>query len=101
MIVRIATEDQFEIADEHVAELNRLDDAVVQAVQARDEQRFASTFAELVGAVRSHGRRLADDDLQESQVVLPPPDTSLGEAERDFSGEGVIPDALLPGSGRA
>src|SRR3712207_7928017 len=40
----------------------------------------------------------SDDDLRESDVWLPPSDITLAEAAEYFSGEGVIPDSVLPGS---
>ncbi len=99
MIIRIATEDQFELPEDVYEELNRLDNEVVEAVQAGDEERYRRLFDELLEMVRSRGSVVADDDLRESQVILPPPDTDLAEAARDFSGEGVIPEAFMPGSG--
>ncbi len=98
MIIRIATEDQFELPEDAYEELNRLDNEVVEAVQAKDEQRYQQLFGQLIDMVRSRGSVVADDDLRESQVILPPPDTDLAEAARDFSGEGVIPEAFMPGS---
>ncbi len=99
MIIRIATEDQFELPEDAYEEVNRLDNEIVDAVQAGDEERYQRLFAELLEMVRSRGTVVADDDLRESQVILPPPDTDLAEAARDFSGEGVIPEAFMPGSG--
>lgn len=96
MIVRIATEDQYEIAGDDYTELNALDDAVVEAVEAGDAEEYAKRFAALIDYIRSNGTRLADDDLRESDVIVPPPDTDIDEARRDFTGEGVIPDSLLP-----
>jgi len=32
-----------------------------------------------------------DDRLEGSDVILPPPDTSLEEARAEFTGEGLIP----------
>ena len=98
MIVRIATSDQSEIAGDDYTQLNDLDDAVVAAVDAGDEEQYAKRFAELIEYIRSNGTQLADDDLRESDVIVPPPDTSLEEARRDFTGEGLIPDSVLPGS---
>jgi hypothetical protein len=42
--------------------------------------------------VRSRGRRVPDEELVESDVILPPPDVSFEEAKAGFSGEGLIPD---------
>ena len=92
MIVRIANEAQYELDDEHHARLNELDDEVVAAVDADDEDRFHEAFEELLGLVRSEGTVLGDDELEESDVILPPPDISITEASADFTGEGLIPD---------
>ena len=98
MIVRIATEDQYEIAGDDYTQLNDLDDAVVAAVDAGDEEQYAKRFAALIEYIRTQGTRVPDDDLRESDVIVPPPDTDLDEASREFTGEGLIPDSVLPGA---
>jgi len=92
MIVRISGEDQYRIADEQKDRLNELDNAVVAAVEADDEAGFQSSFAALLDFVRSNGERVGDDELSGSDLILPPPDLSLAEAEHEFNGEGLIPD---------
>ena len=92
MIVRIATEDQYRLPDEDARRLNELDNEVVAAVEAGDEDRFHELFEEMLQLVRSDGKQLADDELEESDVILPPPDTSFVEATEEFSGDGLIPD---------
>jgi hypothetical protein len=99
VIVRIATEDQFEVSQSDYEKINDLDNAVVEAVEAGDEERYKKAFAELIDFVHAHGTEIADDDLRESDVIIPPSDTSLEEAKRDFTGEGIIPESVLPGSG--
>jgi hypothetical protein len=42
--------------------------------------------------VRSDGTTLGDDELEESDVILPPPDLTFDEAGVQFTGEGLIPD---------
>ncbi len=92
MIVRIATEDQFEVSQEDYERVNDLDNAVVAAVEAGDEEAYTKTFAQLIEFVRTNGTKLGDDDLRESDIIVPPSDTNLEEARRDFTGEGLIPD---------
>jgi DNA-binding GntR family transcriptional regulator len=92
VIVRIATEDQYRLPDEDAKRLNELDNQVVAAVEAGDEDRFHQLFEEMLQLVRSDGKQLADDELEESDVILPPPDTSFVEATQEFSGDGLIPD---------
>jgi hypothetical protein len=92
VIVRIATEDQYRLPDEDAKRLNELDNQAVAAVDAGDEDRFHELFEEMLQLVRSDGHRLGDDELEESDVIIPPPDTSFVEAAAEFSGEGLIPD---------
>ena len=91
MIVRIATEAQYELLENDEEVLNALDNEAVVACEADDEQQFHDTFARLLEFVRSNGRRIPDDRLEPSDVILPPPDVSLAEAKKEFSGEGLIP----------
>jgi hypothetical protein len=91
MIIRIATEGQYEIQGGDEDGLNELDNEAVSACEARDEQQFRDVFERLLDFVRTHGRRVPDDELAASDLILPPPDTSLEEARAEFSGEGLIP----------
>jgi hypothetical protein len=91
MIVRISGEDQYRL-DGESDRLNELDSAVVAAVEAGDEPRFRSAYEELLELVRTHGTPLAEDELEGSDLILPPPDTSLAEAQSEFTGAGLIPD---------
>ena len=90
MIARISTEGQYRLSDGDAQRLNELDNDVVAAVDGGDEARFRSLFEEMLALVRG-GEALEDDDLSGSDVILPPPDTSLEEAAAEFSGEGLIP----------
>jgi hypothetical protein len=92
VIVRISTEGQYELPDEDTDRLNDLDNAVVAAVEAGDEEGFQEAFASLLELVRSDGKPVADDVLEESDVIIPPPDLTLAEAAAQFTGEGLIPD---------
>ena len=92
MIVRIATEGQYELLENDAETLNELDNQTVAACEAGDEEQFSRLFAEMVSFVRSNGQPLSDDRLAGSDVILPPPDSTLAEVSREFSGEGLIPD---------
>ena len=92
MIVRISTEDQYRLPDDDAARLNELDNEAVAAVEAGDEDRFHEVFEEMIALVRRDGHRLEDDELEESDVILPPPDLSFTEAAHEFTGDGLIPD---------
>jgi hypothetical protein len=92
MIVRIATEDQYRLPDDEADRLNELDNEAVAAVESGDEDRFHEIFESMLEMVRGEGHRLNDDELAESDVILPPPDLSFVEAQREFTGDGLIPD---------
>jgi hypothetical protein len=91
VIVRISTEGQYELGDGDESELTQLDNEAIAACEAHDEQRFHEAFARLLDFVRTEGRLVPDDQLGGSDLILPPPDTSLEEAKAEFTGEGLIP----------
>jgi hypothetical protein len=92
MIVRISGEGQYELADDDKGRLNELENAVVAVVDSGQEEAFEDTFAVLLDFVRDAGAKVGDDELEGSDVILPPADTSFAEAGADFTGEGLIPD---------
>jgi hypothetical protein len=92
VIARISTEGQYRLSEDDAEQLNELDNAVVAAVDAGDEEAFTERFSEMLDFVRQRGDVLGDDELEESDVILPPPDTTLDEAAHEFTGEGLIPD---------
>jgi PspA-Associated protein len=92
MIVRISGEDQYRLADDSLARVNALEDAVTTAVDSGDEDGFARAYAEMLDYVRSTGERVPEDELEPSDVILPPADLTFAEAGREFTGEGLIPD---------
>jgi len=92
VIVRISTEGQYELPDDLHDELNAIDNRVVEAIAADDEARYTQAFGELLAFIRERGTEIAGDDLRESELIVPPPDLSLAEAEQEFSGDGLLPD---------
>ena len=92
MIVRVSGEGQFELPDESGERLNELDNRAVAAAEQGDEAGFRELWDELLAIISSDGNRLPDDELVESDVILPPRDVSFEEARAEFSGEGLIPD---------
>jgi hypothetical protein len=92
VIVRIATEGQYRLADGDTGRLNELDNEAVAAVDGGDEDRFHAVFEEMLALVRRDGERLGDDELEESDLIIPPPDLSFVEAGEHFTGDGLIPD---------
>ena len=92
MIVRIATDTQYRLPDGDAQRLNELDNEAVKAVKAGDEARFRDVFDQMIALVHSDGDPVPDDELVESDVILPPPDVTFEEAAEEFTGEGLIPD---------
>ena len=92
MIVRIASEGQFELPDADAERLNELDNRAVGAVEQGDEPGFRELWGQMLELVRSDGTAVPEDELVESDVIMPPADLSFEEAKGEFTGEGLIPD---------
>jgi PspA-Associated protein len=92
VIVRIFNEGQYRLADSLRDRLNELDRECQEKVEAGDADGFKTSYAQLLELIRSEGEELPNDDLSSSDVMLPPPDTTLEEAREEFSMSGLIPD---------
>ena len=92
MIVRISGEDQYRLDPASDGRLQELDSDVHAAVESGDEERFQDTYARLLEFVRANGALVGDDELEGSDLILPPADVSLSEISAEFTGEGLIPD---------
>lgn len=94
MIVRILNEGQYRLNDDVRERVNELDNEVVAALERGDEDAFHEAFEQLLQLIRAQGQPLEDDELEGSDVLIPPADTSFEEARTDeaFAGEGLIPD---------
>ena len=92
MIVRISGEGQYDVADDQRERLNQLDNQAVAAVEAGDEAKFNELWGKMLELVTNECKPLADDELVESDVILPPRDSSFEEARAEFTGDGLIPD---------
>ncbi len=92
MIVRVSGEGQFKLPDEDAERLNELDNRAVSAVEEGDETGFKELWSQMLEIVASDGNAVSDDELVESDVILPPRDVTFDEAKGEFTGEGLIPD---------
>lgn len=92
MIVRVSGEGQFRLPDEDADRLNELDNRAVSAVEQGDETGFHELWSQMLEIVASDGNAVEDDELVESDVILPPRDITFEEAKGEFSGDGLIPD---------
>jgi hypothetical protein len=92
VIVRISGEGQFRLPDADADRLNELDNRAVAAVDQGDETGFRELWSQMLELVASDGNALDDEELTESDVILPPRDITFAEAKGEFSGDGLIPD---------
>jgi hypothetical protein len=92
VIIRIFSDGQYRIPEDAQARLHELDAETVKAIDADDEAAFTSSYGALVELIHANGERLADEDLEPSDLMLPPADITLEEAREEFTGEGLIPD---------
>jgi hypothetical protein len=92
VIVRIFSDGQYRIPDDVQTRLHELDAKTVEAIDSDDEATFKSSYGALVELIHASGERLADDELEPSDLMLPPADISLEEARVEFTGEGLLPD---------
>jgi len=94
MIVRILNEGQWELTDEAVRSLNSVDDELEKAVAASDQERLTAVLGTLLDQVRDGGRLLPDDDLRDSDLILPDADSTVDEVRALLSEsvEGLIPN---------
>ena len=93
MIVRILNEGQWHLTEEAVRGLNSFDDAVEQAVTARDQDQLTRALHTLLDRIRTAGTRVPDEELQDSDLILPAEDSTLDEVRQllSESDEGLIP----------
>ena len=94
MIVRILGEGQWRIEDAVVADLNRLDDEVEKAVASGNESELTTALHALLEEVRTQGQVVPDDELSDSDLILPPADATLEDVREllSTSDEGLIPN---------
>ena len=91
MIVRISSEGQYNLPGSFIDQLNEIDNELVEAVAAEDQERFETLLKAMLDLVRDNGEPVPLDELVESDLILPEPDLTLLEAEEFFVGEGLLP----------
>jgi len=92
MIVRISGEDQYRLDDDAAECVNELERTVIALVDSGEEEGFAGAYTALLDYVRAQGERVGDEEIETSDLILPPSDLTFAEAGREFTGEGLIPD---------
>lgn len=92
MIVRLMGEGQYELDSKYLDEMNRIDNNIVKIVSRGDEIAFRTEFRKLADCVHKNGKRIADEIIKPSDIIVPPADLTLEEARTIFKGDGMIPD---------
>ena len=94
MIVRILNEGQWRLSDQAVRGLNALDDAVEAAVSSGNQDELAAALQSLLEQVRSSGTPVPDEELLDSDLILPAADATVQEVQDLLSGsdEGLVPN---------
>jgi len=92
MIVRISGEDQYRLPDSASERLNEMENAIVDIVEGGQEDGFDEAYSELIDYVRAQGTPIGAEEIESSDLILPPADLTFEEAGREFTGEGLIPD---------
>ncbi len=91
MIIRITSEDQFNLPGSFVDQLNEIDNELVEAVEAADRSSYDTLLKKMLDLVRTEGSPLPVDEIVESDLILPESDLTLEEAQVLFVGEGLLP----------
>lgn len=91
MIVRILGEGQYDLDDHALDALNGLDTQIEQAIESGDEAMFRTALQGLLASVRASGTHHDPDSLDESDLILPPPDATIDEVRELLGDDGLIP----------
>jgi hypothetical protein len=93
MIVRILNEGQWRLTDDAVRALNSFDSVIEQAVTAGDQDQLTKALHTLLERIRATGSPVPDDELEDSDLILPAADSTVEDVRELLSAseEGLIP----------
>jgi hypothetical protein len=92
VIVRIMGEGQLDVAEGDLSALNTLDGELETAIESGDEEKFRGALHALLERVRDVGKVLPPENLESSELILPPADATMNEVRAMLGDEGLIPD---------
>ena len=81
MIVRILGEGQFEVPDDVLGALDKLDAELNAAMEAGEEERFGQALEALAERVRSSGKELDATTIVPSNLTVPHPGATIAEVQ--------------------
>lgn len=91
MIVRIMADNQYRIVDGYSAEIEQLDNELMEAIEASDEARFHATLQHLIDHVHQSGEVVPDSELVPSDIMVPAEDMTVAEAQAVLQ-KSTVPD---------
>lgn len=96
MIVRLMGEGQYEIDKKYMDTVNKIDNNIVKILNSGDEKAITAAFnaeyKKLIEYVRKNSKKMPPEIIKPSDIIIPPADLTLEEAQKIFTGEGLIPD---------
>jgi len=97
-IVRLMNDAQYYVSIDVMRELNSLDNRLVRMLK-NSKDIDENTIREVIGGMRmlvkNKGKRIKDELIVSSDIIIPAVDISIDEVRKVFKGEGIIPEALL------
>lgn len=95
MIIRIMGEGQWEVPDSDLSIFNEIDGQVEHAVTTGSQTELTAALSQLVATVKAHGRPIADEEITDSDLIIPDEAATVEEVSHllaeNASGEGLIP----------
>jgi hypothetical protein len=91
MIVRIMGEGQLDIAEGHLAVLNRYDDELQVAIEGGDDAAFRAALTALLSKVREVGTAVPAEEIVPSDLMLPATDAHVDDVRKMLRADGLIP----------
>lgn len=90
MIIRIMGEGQFRFDDNHLGDLNKIDNRIVDHVKKGNQDGFCQDLARMISTVKELGKPISDQEVIPSDIIVPPADLSFEEAKDIFCNDGLI-----------
>ncbi|WCC80533.1 hypothetical protein O6R08_03220 [Cutibacterium equinum] len=96
MIIRIVGEGQWQVPDTEMDHLNIIDARVERAIEKTSQSELTEALSELVTTVRTVGTPIADDNIVDSDLIVPDVSATIEEVSVWLS-ENPAGDGLIPG----
>jgi effector-binding domain-containing protein len=90
MIVRISGDGQYELDNSGAQKLEDLDRDLTSALHAGQEKEFHQHLHSIISFIQEQGKELGMDTVVGSDVIVPPEDITMEEAQRFFTDEGLM-----------